>query len=65
MSEGRPLGSNEAAVGKEPASDTTPGPAPAVVRVPAIVVGLFLVAAVFTRFYQLGERPLHHDESIH
>ncbi len=65
LNEGRTLGSNEAAVGKEPASDTTPGSAPAVVRVPAIVVGLFLVAAVFTRFYQLGERPLHHDESIH
>jgi uncharacterized protein (TIGR03663 family) len=26
---------------------------------------LFLLAALLTRFYQLGERPLHHDESIH
>ena len=26
---------------------------------------LFLLAAVGTRFYRLGDRPLHHDESIH
>src|SRR5512144_1381951 len=26
---------------------------------------LFLLAALATRFYRLGERPLHHDESIH
>src|SRR6266536_3436312 len=26
---------------------------------------LFLLAALSTRFYRLGERPFHHDESIH
>ena len=26
---------------------------------------LFLLAALATRFYRLGERPFHHDESIH
>ena len=26
---------------------------------------LFVLAALTTRFYQLAERPLHHDESIH
>src|SRR6266540_1087030 len=26
---------------------------------------LFLLAALATRFYRLGERPSHHDESIH
>ncbi|MDQ2977764.1 MAG: hypothetical protein M3R62_00975, partial [Acidobacteriota bacterium] len=25
----------------------------------------FLLAAAVTRFSQLGDRPLHHDESIH
>lgn len=28
-------------------------------------MALFLLAALATRFYRLGERPLHHDESIH
>jgi uncharacterized protein (TIGR03663 family) len=26
---------------------------------------LFVLAALATRFYRLGDRPLHHDESIH
>jgi uncharacterized protein (TIGR03663 family) len=29
------------------------------------LVLLFLLAALGTRFYRLGERPFHHDESIH
>ncbi|MEP6995132.1 MAG: flippase activity-associated protein Agl23 [Acidobacteriota bacterium] len=29
------------------------------------VVSLLILAAVFTRFWHLSERPLHHDESIH
>src|SRR5713101_8101989 len=29
------------------------------------LVTLFLLAAAVTRFYRLGDRPLHHDESIH
>ena len=29
------------------------------------LAGLFLLAALGTRFWHLGERPLHHDESIH
>jgi uncharacterized protein (TIGR03663 family) len=29
------------------------------------LVLLFLLAAAATRFYRLGDRPLHHDESIH
>ena len=28
-------------------------------------IGLIFVAAVLTRFWALGDRPLHHDESIH
>lgn len=30
-----------------------------------ILLAVFLFAAVATRFFRLGERPLHHDESIH
>ncbi|MEO8430932.1 MAG: flippase activity-associated protein Agl23 [Acidobacteriota bacterium] len=30
-----------------------------------LLIGLFLLAAVATRFIDLGGRPLHHDESIH
>jgi uncharacterized protein (TIGR03663 family) len=29
------------------------------------LLGLFVVAAVASRFWALGDRPLHHDESIH
>jgi predicted membrane-bound mannosyltransferase len=32
-------------------------------RLPLILAVLAL--ALFTRFYRLGDRPLHHDESIH
>jgi uncharacterized protein (TIGR03663 family) len=28
-------------------------------------LGAILLVAIFTRFWDLGERPLHHDESIH
>jgi uncharacterized protein (TIGR03663 family) len=65
LSEGRMLGPGEAPAGNESAPARTPGPAPSTGRVPAMVIGAFLVAALFTRFFQLGERPLHHDESIH
>jgi uncharacterized protein (TIGR03663 family) len=57
-------GTNEA-IEKRPTPVTTSDSARSVGRLPAIVVGLFLFAAVFTRFSQLGDRPLHHDESIH
>jgi uncharacterized protein (TIGR03663 family) len=30
-----------------------------------ILCGAILIVAVFTRFWDLGSRPLHHDESIH
>ena len=30
-----------------------------------LLIGLLLLAAVATRFIDLGDRPLHHDESIH
>ncbi|HLN57063.1 MAG TPA: flippase activity-associated protein Agl23, partial [Thermoanaerobaculia bacterium] len=56
---------NEAAAGKSSPPVTTADSARSAGRVPAIVVGLFVVAAAFTRFYHLGDRPLHHDESIH
>ena len=52
----------------EPAAEA---PAPATVARKAIAPGvraaliLGIGLALFTRFYQLGERPLHHDESIH
>ncbi|HEX9149829.1 MAG TPA: flippase activity-associated protein Agl23, partial [Thermoanaerobaculia bacterium] len=65
MSEAETLGLNEAAAGKGSPPVTTADSARSAGRVPAIVVGLFVVAAAFTRFYHLGDRPLHHDESIH
>ena len=30
-----------------------------------VLSACFLLAAAVTRFYELGDRPLHHDESIH
>lgn len=30
-----------------------------------VFAAVLLLAAIFTRFYRLGDRPLHHDESIH
>jgi uncharacterized protein (TIGR03663 family) len=30
-----------------------------------LLLALFVVAAVVSRFWALGDRPLHHDESIH
>jgi uncharacterized protein (TIGR03663 family) len=30
-----------------------------------VLCGAILLAAVYTRFWDLGSRPLHHDESIH
>ncbi|HLN93321.1 MAG TPA: flippase activity-associated protein Agl23, partial [Thermoanaerobaculia bacterium] len=65
MSEAETFGLNEAAAGKSSPPVTTADSARSAGRVPAIVVGLFVVAAAFTRFYHLGDRPLHHDESIH
>jgi len=40
-----------------PSRAGTPGPLPLLLTL--------LVLALATRFYRLGERPLHHDESIH
>ena len=34
-------------------------------RLEAAIFALILLAAVFTRFYQLGARPMSHDESLH
>jgi uncharacterized protein (TIGR03663 family) len=65
LSEAETFGLNEAAAGKSSPPVTTADSARSAGRVPAIVVGLFVVAAAFTRFYHLGDRPLHHDESIH
>ncbi|HYR46122.1 MAG TPA: flippase activity-associated protein Agl23, partial [Thermoanaerobaculia bacterium] len=41
------------------------GRAPALTARVGIVVGAFILVALATRFYRLGDRPLHHDESIH
>ena len=30
-----------------------------------VLIGLLCAASLFTRFWDLGKRPLHHDESIH
>src|SRR5262249_3256543 len=30
-----------------------------------VLLGIFVLLAILSRFYHLGERPLHHDESIH
>lgn len=50
-------------------TDATPAPAePGRTRVPpriAAALLVFLVAALASRFARLGERALHHDESIH
>jgi len=34
-------------------------------RLAAVAGGLLLAAALLTRLFELGDRPLHHDESIH
>ncbi len=52
-------------------NETVPAPAPVPAgprRLPprlAAALALFAVIALTTRFARLGERPLHHDESIH
>lgn len=50
-------------------SETQAGAAPVPARTRGPVLARFvlilLVLALATRFYRLGERPLHHDESIH
>jgi uncharacterized protein (TIGR03663 family) len=56
-----PLGGKPAETPDRPSAAGAAGPT----RLPALVVAVFLFAAVFTRFYHLGDRPLHHDESIH
>jgi uncharacterized protein (TIGR03663 family) len=38
---------------------------PAVTVRVRVLIGIFVLVALVTRFYQLGDRPLHHDESIH
>ncbi|HEY1250068.1 MAG TPA: flippase activity-associated protein Agl23 [Thermoanaerobaculia bacterium] len=46
----------------------TPAPTPAARPSPGrvlVLCGAILIAAVLTRFWDLGSRPLHHDESIH
>ena len=53
----------------ETSAPAAPAPAPAPSRTGApglrpLLLTLLLLAAV-TRFYDLGDRPLHHDESIH
>ncbi len=47
--------------GAKPRPAGAPAPSPS--RLPLLLI--LLVLAVFTRFYELGDRPLHHDESIH
>jgi predicted membrane-bound mannosyltransferase len=39
--------------------------APVTITLEAALYGLILVAAVLTRFWDLGSRALHHDESLH
>ncbi len=39
--------------------------APFTITLEAALYGLILVAAVLTRFWDLGSRALHHDESLH
>ncbi|MEP6471077.1 MAG: flippase activity-associated protein Agl23, partial [Acidobacteriota bacterium] len=34
-------------------------------QLPLAAVSLFILVAIATRFWHLGERPFHHDESIH
>jgi uncharacterized protein (TIGR03663 family) len=51
-------------------ADATPAPPQTARREPALTVevalyGLFLVLAVLSRFWDLGRRALHHDESLH
>ena len=65
LSEVESLGSNEPAVEKRPSPVTTSDSARSLGRLPTAVVGVLLFVAIFTRFFHLGDRPLHHDESIH
>nr|MCU0476686.1 TIGR03663 family protein [Anaerolineae bacterium] len=57
-------------------SDTSPSPTPndalgaalsrrVVLRWEVVVYALILIAAVFTRFWALGDRAMSHDESLH
>jgi uncharacterized protein (TIGR03663 family) len=48
---------SETQVGTTPAAPTRRGPHPLLL--------ILLLLAVVTRFYDLGDRPFHHDESIH
>jgi len=49
----------------EAAVTETRAPAPATRRALLAAALLFAAVALGTRFWRLGERPLHHDESIH
>jgi uncharacterized protein (TIGR03663 family) len=53
-----------------PAAAPTGEPAPAPARRPidrrlAIAIAVFAAVALWSRFYELGRRPFHHDESLH
>jgi len=51
-----------------PTPAPTPSPAATTPQTQArmlVLFGAIFLAAVFTRFWDLGARPLHHDESIH
>lgn len=65
MSEAEPRTAGRDGLARAAVSETPSEPVPSTGRIPAVVVGLFVVAAIFTRFYALADRPLHHDESIH
>jgi uncharacterized protein (TIGR03663 family) len=51
----------------ETSAPSAPEPATATTAAPGLrpLLLTLLLLAVVTRFYQLGDRPLHHDESIH
>ncbi|MDQ5859116.1 MAG: TIGR03663 family protein, partial [Acidobacteriota bacterium] len=59
-----PAGQKEAAPGTSPVAEIATD-ARASLRIPGIAIGAFLLVALLTRFNDLGDRPFHHDESIH
>jgi uncharacterized protein (TIGR03663 family) len=61
-------GVSRADAGAQPARSVTATTSAGAVRgitVETALYGLFLIVAVFTRFWDLGLKALHHDESLH
>ena len=65
MSEVKTAGEERPAPEASPGVETGAAARRGAGRIPLIAVGVFFLAAFLTRFLDLGDRPYHHDESIH